>query len=283
MPTEVLLVDNGSLRAASTISLRRLAEGLSNRVGRPVQPVSLLHSDRAPIAALGGVPARTLEPALQARAAAGIRRFRIVPLFFGPSRALTDYLPERVTKLSQQFPDLDVRVAPPLVDLERGHDPRVARILADFVESVRDGAGTRVILVDHGSPVPAVAQVRDYVAGQLSIMLQGRVDRVVPASMERRPGTAYAFNEPLLATLLERPAFTSGRVVIAMMFLQPGRHAGADGDVARICADAEARHPALRTVMAPLVGEHPLLLEILADRLATIHSRADGSDPAPVS
>lgn len=271
MATEILLVDNGSLRPQSTLSLRRLAAALGERVGEPVQPVSLLHADRVPAEALDGVPARTLEPSLRERASAGTRRFRIVPLFFGPSRALTEFLPQRVATLAQDFPELDVQVAPPLVAPERGHDPRLARILAESVQAVDHDPGTRVILVDHGSPAPEVAQARNYVAGQLSILLQGQVHGVVPASMERRPGEAYRFNEPLLETLLERAAYHQGRVVIAMMFLQPGRHAGADGDVARICADAEARHPALETVMTPLVGAHPLLPEILADRLAVIH------------
>ncbi|ABI55952.1 sirohydrochlorin chelatase [Alkalilimnicola ehrlichii MLHE-1] len=281
MASEIFLVDNGSLRPQSILSLRHLAAALSERIGEPVQPVSLLHSDRAPEDALEGVPARTLEPTLRERAAAGTRHFRIVPLFFGPSRALTDYLPERVAALSQHFPKLDVQVAPPLVTPERGHDPRLAHILAESVQAVDHDPATRVILVDHGSPAPEVAQVRNYVAGQLSILLQGRVAGVVPASMERRPGEAHRFNEPLLETLLARPPFNHGRVVIAMMFLQPGRHAGPDGDVARICAEAEARHPALKTVMTPLVGAHPLLPEILADRLAVIHPPPAAPDATP--
>ena len=44
------------------------------------------------------------------------------------------------------------------------------------------------------------------------------------------------------------------------------RHAGPAGDVAEICRAAEAEAAGLKTVMTPLVAEHPLLVDILADR-----------------
>jgi sirohydrochlorin ferrochelatase len=76
------------------------------------------------------VPAEILEPALARRLAGGATDFVIVPLFFGPSRALTDYLPERVAHLRETHPALRVRVAAPLFQPE---DDRLARILADQI------------------------------------------------------------------------------------------------------------------------------------------------------
>jgi hypothetical protein len=84
--------------------------------------------------------------------------------------------------------------------------------------------------------------------------------------MERRPEPAYDFNEPLLASLLATSPWSESQVIVAMQFLLPGRHAGPAGDVAEICRQAEAAHPRLRTRMTGLLGSHPLLLEILADR-----------------
>jgi sirohydrochlorin ferrochelatase len=55
-------------------------------------------------------------------------------------------------------------------------------------------------------------------------------------------------------------------VIVALQFLSPGRHAGQDGDVAEICRVAEAKHRGLKTSLTKPVGEHPLLVEILADR-----------------
>lgn len=273
----IFLVDNGSLRADSTRNLRRVATALSGETGRPVWPVSLLHSHKVPARDLAGVPAETFEPALIARAEKGETAFLVVPFFFGPSRALLEYIPERAARLKKRFPELRVRVAPPLVDLDRGGDFRVAGILRDgVIARIEPGRHPAVALVDHGSPVPEVTAVRNFVAGQLSVLLGDRVDRVVPSSMERREADAYRFNEPLLENLLGRPGFDAGPVIVAMMFLSPGKHAGPDGDVARICRRAEAEHPGLRTAMTSLAGEDGGIVGILADRLC------EGlSEPAP--
>ncbi|MDQ5979006.1 MAG: hypothetical protein QG602_1980, partial [Verrucomicrobiota bacterium] len=192
----------------------------------------------------------------------------IVPLFFGPSGALTDYLPKRIAHLQTKHPALNVRVAAPLF---AAGDDRLARIQADQVRATSRASslpqkGTRVALVDHGSPAKAVTEVRNELACQLAGQL-GAAWTVSPASMERREGAAYDFCEPLLERLLRSPGWNSGEVLVAMQFLLPGRHAGPEGDVAEICRAAEATSGgALRTTMTGLVAEHPLLVDILADR-----------------
>lgn len=256
-----LLVDNGSLEPAATLALRELAAQLAARLGRPVAPVSLLHSSAVDPAKLGGTPAEILEPALERRLAAGPVEFLIVPLFFGPSGALTDYLPKRIAHLRAKYPALQVRQAAPLF---APGDDRLARILADQVRATASHS-RRVALVDHGSPAKAVTEVRNELACQLAGRL-GPDYIVSPASMERREGAAYDFCEPLLERLLRTPGWNAGEVVVAMQFLLPGRHAGPEGDVAEICRAAEAEAPGLKTVMTPLVAEHPLLVDILADR-----------------
>ncbi|MDP2138922.1 MAG: cobalamin biosynthesis protein CbiX [Candidatus Didemnitutus sp.] len=266
MPNPVtLLVDNGSLAAAATRQLRALAGALAQKIGRPVAPVSLLHSAAVPVAELDGVPAEIFESALARRLGEGHPEFLVVPLFFGPSRALTDYLPERVAQLRRQHPELHVGVAPVLFD---ENDGRLAQIMADHVRSASQptaGGIRRIALVDHGSPVAAVSAVRDALACQLAHLL-GAGAVVGACSMERREGSAYDFNEPLLASLLARDGWNRGVVTVAMEFLLPGRHAGPAGDVAHMCRMAMAAQPGLQTQLTPLVGEHPLLVEILADR-----------------
>lgn len=261
-----LLVDNGSREPAATLALRGLAAQLSPRLGQAVEPVSLLHSAGIDPVKLGGTPAEILVPALERRLAAGQSEFVLVPLFFGPSRALTDYLPENLARLREKYPALQVRLAPPLHAVDDG---RLAQILADQVSAllaVPNPEPVRVALVDHGSPVAGVTAVRNALAEQLAGLLGSRVAAVAPCCMERRPEPAYDFNGPLLAQLLAAPPWSEGRVIVAMQFLLPGRHAGPDGDVAEICRQAQTRQPGLRTQMTGLVGTHPLLLEILADR-----------------
>jgi sirohydrochlorin ferrochelatase len=265
----VLLMDNGSLRPTAIRKLRGLAAALGRRLGWKVEPVSLLHSNAVPAGKLGGRKAEILESAVLRRAEkAGVRDFVIVPLFFGRSRALTQYIPERLALWKETYPDLHVRLAAPFA---AAGDERLARLLEEQVRAKLTpnflrGEKAQVVLVDHGSPAKAVTQVRNRLAGQLCRRLGRSVARVAASSMERRPGAAYAFNEPLLENLLATTPWNAGPVVVAQLFLLPGRHAGPAGDIAAICRRAREKHPRLRTVRTRLLGDHPGLIEILADR-----------------
>lgn len=266
---KILLVDNGSLEPAATFGLRDLARRLSEHVDREVWPVSLLHAHKVPPAELNGEPAVIVEDFLRAQLSAGETEFVILPLFFGPSRAISEYLPGIIAKLSAAHPALRVRVAPVL---HRAGETALADMLDDRVrdvltESFSRGEGVRVAMVDHGSPVREVASVRDEVAAQLASKLGDTVADVAPCSMERRVGSEYDFNEPLLATLLSRAPFNAGPVIVAQLFLQPGRHAGDDGDIAKICREVEVTSSNLRIVRTAPLGTHPRLVALLAQRL----------------
>lgn len=272
------LTDNGSLRASSTLNLRKIAARLSERTGVSVEPVSLLHSHKVDPGELEGRPAKLLEPALREKLAAGSEKCVIVPLFIGPSRALTSYLPLRLKKIRAEFPQAKIGVAPSLFDPEEGSDFRLAEILRDSVLEARpDEDPFPVVVVDHGSPAPEVSYVRDMVAGQLSVLLAGKTSRLRAASMERRPGDAYRFSGPLLEEVLQQEGFNNGNVLLAMLFLSPGRHAGEEGDVWQICRNCERENPGLRVTMTRLLGEYPKLLEVLEDRLKQAVASAEKS------
>ena len=86
--------------------------------------------------------------------------------------------------------------------------------------------------------------------------------------MERcRAGPDFAFNEPLLETAVATvdPQAADG-IVIALLFLSPGKHAGAGGDIATIIAEA-ATPPGLRVEVTEVIGADPLVVDILADRV----------------
>jgi len=327
---KILLVDNGSLEPAAVFALRDVARRLSATVGQQVYPVSLAHSDKIPAAELGNVPAQRVEPFLREQLEREDEcEFVIVPFFIGPSRAVTHALPKLIEKLRAEFPSLRVRIASVL---HEAGDTTLARILVDRVrdmlsevaktereteprthdQRVRVALGerhkaethVRVALVDHGSPAPGVTAVRDEVAAQLAVFLgeDTRIVEVAPCSMERRPGAAYAFNEPLLETLLTGEGWRTSTespplIIVAQLFLLPGRHAGPRGDIAQICAraadgtvpegigvpslgvgeagTAEMREaaapktsPLLRALQTAPLSTHPLLIDLLAQRLA---------------
>ena len=264
-----LLIDNGSTRPAAVLALRRVAANLSAKIGRPVAATPLRHADSIDAAELGGEPALLCEAFLRARLEAGEREFHIAPLFFGPARALTTLLPQTLAELRAEYGAFSCRVADTLYPLPAG-EPRLAQILLEHARATRerhDLSDCAYVLTDHGSPSAAVTRVRDHLARCLRGML-GPAAVLGQAAMERDMGEASG---PWLGTWLDERAAAGGRyVIVIMQFLLPGRHAGAAGDVAQICRAAMDRHPGFKAVITPLVGEHPLLVEILASRLAAV-------------
>jgi hypothetical protein len=265
-PQPIFLVDNGSLRPSATFALRELAEALSQKTDRTIEAVSLLHSHKISPELLGGEPATIVKRRMRERIKAGQREFTILPLFLGPSLAITDYLPSIAGELCQTCPELKVNVAPPIAgDDVATPDRRLASILADQVQPlIAEGQEDELALVDHGTPIRPVNRLRNAVARQLAEELDRPVQ---PCSMERRDGPDYAFNEPLLENLAFAPNGTAPRLVLAMFFLLPGRHAGEEGDVAEIAENLVRRGVVESVRISPLLAEHPLLLDILADRL----------------
>jgi hypothetical protein len=281
-PFACFVFDNGSFRADSTRSLRRLAGRLAGRLGHPVRAVSLLHSTRVKAEELDGESAQLLEPALDAWFTENPEgRALLLPLFFGPSGALTEYVPERLASLRARHPRARAVLAEALV--VPGEEPvELAAALADRVRATaaeRAWRRPKVVLCDHGTPQRAVTAVRARLGAHLACALHGAVETVAVASMERRDGEEFAFNEPLLATRLATPPFDSGEVVVALQFLSPGRHAGPGGDVAEICAKVEvaAREAGreLRTAMTATLADDPRVDEILARRAGAARARLE--------
>lgn len=270
---DILLIDNGSKRADATLSLRRIASRLADMIGQPVHPVSLLHADQVASSALNGRPADTFEPFVRRRLTDGVRRFLIIPLFFGPSRAISDYVPDKISALRDAFGPFEVRVAQPLCPLPEG-EPRLVDILYDQIQqtaSTHEIGVHRVVLVDHGSPIPVVTEARRWLAVRLAKRLQeqlGLSSALDEAVMERRTGAQYDFNGDLLEDRLRGLAEqdSASPVILSMLFLSPGRHAGPGGDIAEICERVESDFRGFRAYPSPLVGAHPMLAKILADR-----------------
>lgn len=267
----LILADNGSSRPESTRALRGIARALTERVGEKAYPVSLQHADRIPAAELDGSAANTFETFLTRRIDAGDRRFLVVPLFFGPSRALTHWIPEKVEACQRATGRaIELEVAQPLCPLPQG-EPRLADILTDNLREAAERATRplrRVVLVDHGSPTPQVAAVRHWLAERLRASL-GAATQVDEAVMERRADKAYDFNGERLDQVLKRLAgLDRGEpVFLSMLFLAAGRHAGAGGDIDAMRRACEADHPGFLTLRTDLVGQHPGLVDVLADRV----------------
>ena len=264
-----LITDNGSYRPEATFSLRSLAQRLGVRVGETIHPVSLLHSTKISPDKLDGVPAEIFEPFIKKKREEGVDRFHVTPMFFGPSAAILEYIPQRVEALSPNWQALEVRVAPCVVDVAAKGDTRMAQILVDQILAARDAEGFKspsVAVVDHGAPRNKVTEVRNHLGEQVRQLLSADdFPHVTACSMERRDGDEYAFNEPLLERVIGAEGFQN-EVLVSMLFASPGRHAGPGGDVAQICVDAAESHSELKWRMTELVAGHDGIIDILAER-----------------
>ncbi len=261
----VALIDNGSLEPAAHRNLRAVAAALTQRVGVNVHPVSWKHSDRLAPAALDGRQAWTLAPFVRSMLALGQREFVFVPFFISAQGAIGSALRGDLEKLQHTSEDefhftfTDGLAA-------RG---AIAEIVATRIRETGAARALRpppVIVVDHGGPSPASAALRDRLASEIRALLGTAIGPLAAASME---GAEHEHNRPLLSTQLAAPGFNQGDVVIAPLFLSPGRHAGPRGDLARIAGAAEDRTAArpLQCHFTELVGTHPRAIDALADAL----------------
>ena len=265
-PPVCLLVDNGSTVPDSILSARRIAVKLSERLGLEVQSVGLMHSDRVSAQELGGVAAETLIPYLQKRMFSGTFNFLFIPLFLGPSRALTEWLPRELEELLVKFPNVIVRVGECLACDPESEEALAQAVLDRIRASSQDIelASPFVAFVDHGTPEHKVNEVRERVGGLLRDLLDSTVVGFSTCSMERRSDPEFAFNEPLLANLLlDHSIVPSGNVVASLFFLLPGRHAGLGGDLQNIIEQAQGLRQDLTIHKTATLGEHPLVLDLL--------------------
>eukprot|EP00927_Polykrikos_kofoidii_P065170 TRINITY_DN60959_c0_g1_i1.p1 TRINITY_DN60959_c0_g1~~TRINITY_DN60959_c0_g1_i1.p1 ORF type:complete len:669 (-),score=106.25 TRINITY_DN60959_c0_g1_i1:129-2135(-) len=278
----VALIDNGSLKAEATLSLRRLAaevEAQASARGRcvRVEAVSARFSNRIPAAELEGRAAETLPGWLArvtAEGAAAGGKVLLLPLLIGPSSTLTTTIPSAVRALPELASDV-VEIAPSLVCLcpalyspEATGAAEIAAMLHDRLVTVAGrmklgDANDHVLLCDHGSPVSRVTVAREAVKSNLEKRL-GR--SVKSCCMERREGVDFDFNGSLLEeSLLSAPA--NARVWVALLFLQKGKHAGPGGDIDGIVAGVAEKRPDLAVKTTEVLAGHPSLIELLLQRL----------------
>lgn len=126
-----------------------------------------------------------------------------------------------------------------------------------------------VILVDHGSRREESNALLLDVVRQFADM--SGMPIVEPAHMElAEPSIATAFGR-----CVEQGATT---VVVYPYFLLPGRHW--DEDIPRLAAAAVRQHPHIRYLVTAPFGLHPLMAEIMRQRIEHCLSHARGEADA---
>lgn len=273
----ILLVDNGSTRANAAAQLRHLAESLGNKTGKKINAVSLKHSDRVSTDEvknkLSGIPARVFRDFMTEHLSAGQRNFILIPLFFGNSRALSSFVPDEKAELESEFGAFDIKMTEVLYPLPDGESLLVDILYEHALTSTKGStkdALKNLVLVDHGSPLPAVNAVRQHIAKALNAKFPDEIN-VAQTAMERREGKEYDFNGELLEHYLNRIA-ESGEThaTVLLLFLLAGTHAGEGGDIEQICDVVMKQHPDFKVSISPLISQNKKLVDCLEQRLSMI-------------
>jgi sirohydrochlorin ferrochelatase len=130
----------------------------------------------------------------------------------------------------------------------------------------RDQLG--IVIVDHGSKREEAN--RHHEAFVEEWRQRGVYRAVEPAHME--------LTEPSIGTAFDAcVAAGCAVVVIAPFFLWPGSHW--ERDIPDLAAQASKRHPGIRYLVAAPLGPHPLLAEIVGQRIEHCLAHAAGHAP----
>lgn len=185
------------------------------------------------------------------RLAAGCDAVSVLPLFLLPGRHMLDDIPACIRAVRQRHAKVRIRLAPPL-----GEHPLLLRLLAERLEASAPQAETAVLLARGSRAEKATDLVR-----RLAVELGKEADRPCVA----------AFSDlvaPDLGGVLSGVA-AKGMTNIAVLPLAlfPGRMTEA---AAATVAAFGGQHPHLEVCLAPALAPHPLLLQLLDERLAAM-------------
>ncbi|MBI5770556.1 MAG: hypothetical protein HZA93_22455, partial [Verrucomicrobia bacterium] len=239
----------------------------------------------------------TLAPFLRAQLARGENEFLFVPFFISAQGAIGSALRGELEKLQQQLGGFSFVFTTGLAASGALGHIVAARVRETIASKTLQRPA--VIVVDHGGPSAASAALRDAVAKEAGRSLlagdfrgtglltresgHGSGDPCHSRSLACKQAPTLigsiaaasleGVHPPLLADELARSEYAGRDVVIALLFLAPGRHAGANGDVAQICRASPAR-----CHLTALVGDHPATTEVLAQALRAALPTEAGAD-----
>jgi sirohydrochlorin ferrochelatase len=126
---------------------------------------------------------------------------------------------------------------------------------SELLRTDRDRIG--VIIVDHGSRREESNELLIEVAQVFRSQTGWRV--VEPAHME--------LAEPTIATAFARCVEQGAQLVVVFpYFLAPGKHW--HEDIPHLAAEAAQAYPDVRHVVTEPLGLHPLMMQIIAERIA---------------
>ncbi|HEX4193945.1 MAG TPA: sirohydrochlorin chelatase [Stellaceae bacterium] len=200
----------------------------------------------------------TLRDGFAKLAARGAQRILVLPVMLYAARHVTRDVPAEIARVSADFPQIDIRFGRELSPEPKLIAAATARIEEGERHSRRDipRGESLLLVIGRGTHDPdSNAQI-----GKLAQSL--RAGMGFARAEIGYAGTAAPLSEPAL-----RHAATLGfeRIVVFPYFLFTGVLVKR---VYAACDGVAADHPAIEIVKAPYLGDHPLVLDCLVDRVA---------------
>ncbi len=242
----VILVGHGSLRPASGAAMIRLAARAQEAAVAPLVAAGFLNYSQP-----------SFITTLDRCVAKGATTLVLLPYFLVPGKFVRVDLPRLLRQAQARYPQLRFLLAAPF-----GAHPALAQlVLRRAVAALPPQADQHpaLLLVAHGSPNPAANQPIETVTTWVR-------------EAQVYPGVLLSFlglNEPDMPTALDTLVAAGHRqIVVVPYLLQLGGHVAED--LPAHLSAAQLRHPGVTFVLAEHLAYDPLLVTIIAERVAAV-------------
>jgi sirohydrochlorin cobaltochelatase len=253
MKRAVMICGHGSRDSDAVAELARTAAGLKARL--PEREVELGYLEFA---------RPTIREGLAALAARGAQHILVLPVMLLAARHVTDDLPSEISRFAAEFPQIEMRFG-----RELSIEPKILTAAAARIEE-GERCGAReiprreslLLLIGRGTHYSEANAKLAMLARRLGTNMGfGRAEIGYG-------GTAEPLSEPAL-----RHAATLGfnRIVVFPFFLFTGVLVKR---VYAACDRVAADYPDIEIIKAPYLGDHELVLDCLADRVAEMMGAA---------
>ena len=229
--TPLLLAVHGSRDPASAVITERIAAGVAALLGVDVHVGYVDNSSPS------------LAESFAALATAGVTDLVVVPMLLIAASHSKGDVPGSIQAARLAHPSLRIAYGRPLWP-----DPRIIDVIDERLREAGSGAGDAVVIASAGALDPDANAELCKVA---RLLWEGRsYDEVVPAyASATAPTPAQAVQRLLVVG--------ATRVAVVPFFLSPGNF--------QVAVD-EAARAAGATVITEVLGDHPLVLSVIADR-----------------
>jgi sirohydrochlorin cobaltochelatase len=246
MKPAVMICGHGSRDPDAIAEFARAASGLKARL--PESEVAYGYLEFAQ---------PTIRESLATLAAHGARRILVLPVMLLAARHVKSDVPSEIARFSADFPQVEMRFGRALSTEPKLLAAATARIEEGERRGRRDvlRSETLLLVIGRGTNDPAANAAIDELAQNL------RAGMGFGRAAIGYAGTAAPLTEPAL-----RHAVTLGckRIIVFPYFLFTGVLVKRiDAACGRVAID----HPEIEFLNAPYLGDHPLLLDCLMDRI----------------